>query len=73
MNMLSPPRDIEAGQSTLLSSFLTIVARGLILTWLRIAPWAGPLLLFAVFGAVALFSWLKPDIIGMWWPILPQL
>ena len=70
MNMLSPPRNIEAGQSTLLSSFLTIVARGLILTWLRVAPWAGPLLLFAVFGAVALFSWLKP---GHNWDVVAYL
>jgi hypothetical protein len=60
MNMLSPPREIQAGQSTLLSSLLTILARGLIVVWLRVAPWAGPVFLLAVFSAVAVFSWLKP-------------
>ena len=60
MNMLSPPRNIQAGQSTLLSSFLTILIRGLTVKWLRIAPWAGPLFLLTVFAAIAAFSWLRP-------------
>jgi hypothetical protein len=60
MNMLSPPRDIQAGRSTLLSSFLTIFFRGTIRVWLRISPWAGPLFLLATFGAIATFTWLKP-------------
>ena len=60
MNMLSPPRNVKAGQSTLLSSFLTVLVRGFIVTWLRIAPWAGPLFFAAVFGAIAAFTWLKP-------------
>ena len=60
MNMLSPPRNIQAGRSTILSSLVTVLARGLVLTWLRIAPWAGPLVLLGVFSAVAVFSYLKP-------------
>jgi hypothetical protein len=60
VTVLRPPRDIQAGPSTFGSSFVTVIVRWLTVLWLRIAPWAGPLLLLAVFGAVALFSWLRP-------------
>lgn len=60
MKLISPPREIQVGPSTIVSSLVTVILRGLALTWLRIAPWAGPLLLLAVFAAIAFFSFIKP-------------
>lgn len=60
MTMLSPPRDIKAGRSTLLSYMITVLIRGPILLWLRVAFWAGPIVLLLAFGAIAAFDWLRP-------------
>lgn len=60
MNLLSPPRDIKAGRSTLLSYLMTVIIRGPVLLWVRIATWAGPLVLFLAFAAIAGFDWLRP-------------